>query len=115
MVMGTKEIGDCFEIHGKFMLDQMFHGTGDRYTLVHGMVHGQGDVAGYRFAHSWIEIGESILDISNGGFVKMSIEKYYELGKISDVHKYTIEDVMSKVNQHEHWGCWDFVGAVEKV
>lgn len=112
--MGTKEHdGDCFEVHARFILNRELDRDFEKWTLVHGMVEGRGEATGYRFAHCWIERDGMVLDVSNNGLVRTTIENYYELGNISNVHKYNSHEVLSKVLEHEHWGCWDFVGNVE--
>lgn len=105
--------GDCFVVHGRYMLDG--RNDVDGYKLVHGMVTGRGTASGVRFAHCWLEIGDLVKDVSNGLDVSIGKDVYYKMGgvNIDEVFKYNIDEVRVKVLEHKHWGCWDFNGEVE--
>jgi hypothetical protein len=51
-------------------------------VLVHGTVTGQGPIAGMRYGHAWIEVGDVVLDPSNGRFVCARKSAYYAAGEI---------------------------------
>ena len=98
------EMGDCFEIHGNFILE-----PGNRdWSLVHGIALGQGDIKGLWHTHAWLEKKEMVKDISNGKDVWMPTVVYYAIGNIDGVvFHYSFEEVRQKVLQHEHWGPWE--------
>ena len=56
--------------------------TNEIGELVHGVVTGQGEIAGVRMGHAWTEIGDVVFDTSTGVPVVMRRESYYELGEI---------------------------------
>jgi hypothetical protein len=43
--------GDCYEVAGRYIVDQGFHGKRS-LVLVHGLVTGQGAIAGVRMTQS---------------------------------------------------------------
>jgi hypothetical protein len=99
--------GDCFEVAGRAMLYPIAPGL----KLVHAHVTGQGSLLGKRHAHAWNEIGDVVLDNSNGRNIVMRKEQYYELGKIltkpGDYAVYDDKDARKKMSQYKHYGPWD--------
>ena len=81
----------------------------DDIMLVHGEVTGQGPIAGIKFGHAWIEIGDEVLDVSRGRSVRMPKVLYYGLGNVEEdkVFKYTPEEMRRKILEYGHWGPWD--------
>ena len=45
-------LGDCYEVHGRFMLDNFR--DADEYILVHAEVMGQGQLAGVPYGHCFL-------------------------------------------------------------
>lgn len=58
-----KAEGDCYFAAARFLLSL---GVDTDARLVHGEVTGQGDVAGVRYGHAWVEINGFVIDPSNG-------------------------------------------------
>lgn len=50
--------GDCYEAAGRLVSDAACAGQAQGYTLVHGVVGGQGALEGRRFGHAWVEIDD---------------------------------------------------------
>lgn len=95
--------GDCYETAARMVLLDDW-----RATIVHGTVTGQGPVAGIRFGHAWLELGDLVFDFSNGKNVAMPRERYYEIGDIREeqVRRYEPEEARAEVDRTGHWGPW---------
>jgi hypothetical protein len=104
------KIGDCFEIAGKAMItpEPKF---AKYITLIHAIVNGTGKLEGRKFVHAWNELGDIILDNSNGKKVVMKKSQYYALGKINPktkgaYKKYTREQATKHMQKSRHFGPW---------
>ena len=99
-----KEDGDCYESSAHLILE-----IGDNAQLCHGVATGQGEIEGIKHGHAWIEMGELVLDFSNGKEIAMLKERYYQIGKIDakKVKRYSKEDAMRKMIETEHYGPWE--------
>jgi hypothetical protein len=99
--------GDCFEVAGKFILEN----PGLPATLVHAMVTGQGKISGIRFSHAWVEIGDVVFDYSNGRRIVVRKEQYYKLGKVKKVRgqyaAYDYDQAVEKMRKTLNYGPWD--------
>lgn len=99
--------GDCFVVSlNKFMEDPK------KYTLVHGVVTGQGPLEGIQYNHAWVEdkfgdvYDETLSFPFNNG---LSQEFYYGLGKIEITRKYNAEQVLKMLDKYGTYGPWDKV------
>ncbi len=99
--------GDCYEANGRWLLA---HPDPD-LVLVHGIVAGQGALAGQTFGHAWVESPTGlVVDVANGRDIRMPKATYYALGRIGDVgpvRRYTYNEVLRLTVETEHWGPWD--------
>ena len=100
--------GDCYEVAGKYVMDNCFMGDGD-VLLVHGEVTGQGKIAGIKYGHAWVEKNGMVIDNSNGRNINVPVEFYYALGHIERTYKYNCEEMRKKILETKHWGPWDLV------
>jgi len=96
-----KDDGNCFFKNGQIFIDGNFD------FLCHGIVIGQGEIKGVKHTHCWIEKGDVIFDYSNGSNIIMRKEKYYEIGKITKVKRYTKQEAIKKMLKTKHWGSCD--------
>lgn len=107
VIAEADDLGDCFVVAGKAMLDNKI----PELKLVHAYVTGQGLLKGRRFEHAWNEIGDVVFDNSNGRKIIMRKEQYYELGKVVQQPKqYAVYDRISalkKMAKTKHYGPWD--------
>lgn len=94
--------GDCYKV----ACDTVLNSPAIDMLLCHGIATGQGKIKGTRFGHAWVEIGDTVIDFSNGLQVMISRERYYEIGKLTDVAKYDREQVWAMLDKHEHYGPW---------
>jgi len=98
--------GDCYEVNGRFVS----RGHDKDLVLCHGLAILSTD--GKPFGHAWIEKGNMILDFSNGRKIVLAKKKYYELGGIpangKKIYKYSVEETMTNMLKHGHWGPWDY-------
>lgn len=102
-----EEGGDCFEVAGRKMIYENMPGM----KLVHAYVSGQGPLKGRRFEHAWNEIGDVVIDSSNGKNIILRKEIYYKLGKVKQTKgqyaSYTHPEALAKMVEHHHYGPWD--------
>jgi hypothetical protein len=87
-------------------------GTVKNIRLVHALVKGQGPVAGKRFAHAWVEVGNTVFDFSNGNSAVIDKTLYYAMGHVHPEEKgayvkYTQAQTIKKISSSHHWGPWD--------
>lgn len=110
-----KGCGDCFKVAGRAMITPEV----PEIKLVHAYVTGQGPTAGKRFSHAWNEVGDVVLDYSNGRQVVMRKPQYYQLGQITtEPGEYAVYDdtqAKKRMVQTRHWGPWDLDPAKEKI
>ena len=104
--MAKQKLGDCYEVHGRHIIDALLEKTPmlPDMKLCHGTVWHP--VVGWH-GHCWIEMGNDVVtDFSNGHNWVGRREQYYAKGKIKNVTKYTPEQVREKVLETGHWGDW---------
>jgi hypothetical protein len=96
-----KKDGTCFPDAAQFVSDNA------GWTLVHGIVSGQGDLEGIRYTHAWVEKDGMAYDVPLG--IGMNLDLYYGLGKINpeECVRYSRAQMVEKLLEHEHWGPWD--------
>lgn len=97
--------GDCFvqALH-TFMEDP------SSYTLVHGVVDGQGPLEGIQYCHAWVEDGDYIIDKTMPPqYQNLPIDVYYNIGNIKITRKYDLKGVCNMVDKYETYGPWDKV------
>lgn len=100
--------GNCFFIHGSFVVSEL-GGYEDDLRLCHGVAIGRGPLDNIPHWHCWLEKNGIAYDNSNGSNVAMPIELYYSVGNINAeyVHKYTRQQARDKMLETEHYGPWD--------
>ena len=98
-----KADGDCFVVAGREILTQS---DDSGFFLCHGTATGRGKIAGIPFAHAWLEVGDTVIDISNGLDVAMRRDEYYELGDVRNVVRYTPAEARRLMLKHETFGPW---------
>jgi len=107
--------GDCYEAAANYLVENglgMWGGSQKKgnLILVHAEVMGQGPLDGVAFGHAWVEDGNTVIDRSNGGDVRMSKQRYYaagKIGEINNIHKYTVEEARRKLLDTGVYGPWD--------
>ena len=106
--------GDCFES----ALQELLHSNPfgkedeDNMTLVHAVVTGQGEIEGLKHGHAWNEIGDVVIDKSNGRNIVMRKEDYYKAGNINpnntnEFKRYTRQEMSKMVNKFKTYGPWE--------
>lgn len=103
--------GDCAHIALRLALALEIEGA-RAVRVVHGRPIGTGGNAqGLRYFHAWVEMVEDgrtlAIDFSNGLRVMLPRSRYYRLGRIRDVRRYTVEDAIDHVDRTGHAGPWD--------
>ena len=103
-------VGDCFEAAYKTLYD-VFRDHPEA-KLVHAIVTGQGDIKGVQHGHAWVEIGDTVLDFSNGRSIEMPKQIYYAIGNVdpSNPNEYKTYDFkeMADISMDQGtYGPWE--------
>jgi len=98
----AKKLGDCYDVAGRMVMD-----GNEQFVLCHGLVTGQRELSGQIIGHAWCEIGDIVLDFANGKHTVMRKERYYEIGKIEKVRRYTQKQACEMMMLHKTFGPWD--------
>lgn len=118
--------GDCMVAAANLMLrfNSSFFGKQEKSKsgnpmLVHALVYGQGPVKGLRFAHAWVEDGDTVIDQSNGRDIRMDKRVYYAIGGIKPNEKgayavYNYRQMTRKLRETQHYGPWDLDEKLEE-
>lgn len=97
--------GNCFVVAlHKFMENPK------RYTLVHGVVSGQGPLEGIEYCHAWVidENTDKVIDMTlPTNMQKLPVELYYNIGQISITREYKASDVAKMLDKYGTYGPWD--------
>ena len=99
--------GDCYNIHGNMIADMFLKHESDGWLLCHGQAIGRGDIKGIKHGHAWLEFDGMVFDYGNGLNVTMRKEKYYKLGQLTNVIKYTPLQAVKLLSETQHYGCWN--------
>ena len=99
--------GDCYQVAGRYMMDNGMFSKNPNLVLVHGIVTGQSEIEGVKYGHAWVEDGDMVIDKSNGRDLKIPKELYYMLGNISETIRYSMSDMRKKIVETGHWGPWE--------
>jgi len=93
--------GTCYQ---DAMQYQMQH---KNVLLCHGLVTGQGPIAGIVYGHAWVEKGGTVIDET----IPITIDKrvYYAIGNIHEknVFRYTYEEMQAMVSDIGTYGPWE--------
>lgn len=100
---GPSDGGNCYKSAANEVLKN------SKYTLVHGVVTGQGPLKGMEYGHAWVEYQDEVMDRANDKNFQMPREVYYAIGNIdpNQQHKYNSEEVMEMIMKYETWGPWE--------
>ena len=103
-------VGDCFEAAYK-KLYEVFRKNPEA-KLVHAIVTGQGEIKGVQHGHAWVEIGDMVLDYSNGRTIEMPKQIYYAVGNVdpsnSDEYKtYSFKEMADISMDQGTYGPWE--------
>jgi hypothetical protein len=106
-------VGDCFMAAGRYVMDVACTAQEEGYTLVHGVVGGQGPLEGRRIHHAWVEVDDGpvvmVVDVSNDKNLVLPRDAYYRLGQVvpDECRRYTPEEAIIAMVRSEHWGPWE--------
>lgn len=99
--------GNCFVVAlNKFMENPR------KYTLVHGVVTGQGPLEGIEYCHAWVidEGTDTVIDMTlPSNMQKFPVNVYYAIGQISITREYKAADVSKMLDKYGTYGPWDKV------
>jgi hypothetical protein len=96
--------GDCFTVAAELVID-----GGGALVLCHGRPLGQGGaVRGQRYWHAWAEDGRMVYDLSNDQAVIVSMDTYYDVGRIvaEHVRRYGHHEAHAQLLAEGTWGPW---------
>ena len=103
--------GDCYEAAFNYLMENRGGGA----VLVHAEVTGQGRIEGVRYGHAWVEVGDKVIDRSNGRIIVMPPAIYYSLAHLQgefleydrNMHRYTFDEAVQAIQKHGTYGPWD--------
>jgi len=98
-----KPTGNCFESASNIIVDF----PSNDILLCHGVAVGQGPIEGIKHTHAWLELNGMVLDFSNGKQTLMPKERYYNIGKLTNIVKYTKKESIKNLIKHKTYGPWD--------
>src|SRR5262245_23050058 len=78
-------------LHGKLNAYLKANGLLAGACVCHGIVTGQGPIAGERIGHAWIESNGRAIDWSNGSRGRFAVAAYRQLACVDAVVRYTPE------------------------
>ena len=114
--MSVEATGDCFEAAYRQAKELVTKGKDagldvePSVRVVHAMVIGEPNtpVAGMRFSHAWVELGDIVFDTTNGRNVVMRRDQYYARGgvEVDRIHRFSWTDAMVAGIRHGHYGPW---------
>ena len=97
--------GDCYEAAAMFVVA---HAKSHGIRLVHGEVTGTGgEVLGIRYGHAWVELGDVVIDPSNGRCVVVRRPVYYAVGQAASTRAYTPDQAIRFLIDTRHYGPWE--------
>lgn len=104
-------LGDCYRAAWRVAVIE------EGWTLVHGLVTGQGPVEGVRFGHAWLERRIEVdghpvwvvRDVANGKDVELPRALYYAVGDVraEEVARYDADEARRRAIKTGHYGPWD--------
>ena len=81
-----------------------------RYTLVHGVVSGQGPLEGIEYCHAWVLDGDDVIDDTlPPDMRRIPADLYYSMGNIELTREYDWHDVAEMLDEYGTYGPWDDV------
>jgi hypothetical protein len=105
--------GDCYEAAAKFVVA---HVGFPSIRLVHGEVTGTGGaVLGIRYGHAWVELGDAVIDPSNGRCMVARRRDYYAAGRVEALHAYTFKEARQWMLRTRHYGPWESTTETTKL
>ncbi len=80
------------------------------WTLVHGIVTGQGPIAGLEYGHAWLEITDAsgiewVFDPTRKDVYPKAF--YYLAGNISFTQRYSVAEAFAMADETMNYGPWD--------
>lgn len=94
--------GDCYETAANLVIQM-----GNDATLVHGIVTGQGALAGIQYGHAWVIKGNTVYDYSNGRHLEIPVGVYYAIGQIELTVEYSYRETLEHLVNDGTYGPWD--------
>lgn len=104
--------GDCYAAAARFATEVslgLHPFSADDIRVCHGEAEGTGgDALGLRYGHAWVEVhGQIVIDRSNGNDIIVRADYYYDIGHVTNVHRYTLEEVKHYTQRTGHYGPWE--------
>lgn len=95
--------GSCFvDAYHEFMKNP------NQYTLVHGVVSGQGPLEGIRYCHAWVLDGDIVIDRTlDPEMQRLPKALYYYIGQIEITREYDLKAVHAMTAEFGTYGPWD--------
>jgi hypothetical protein len=95
--------GDCYEVHIRFLRDEVDECEQDDWLVCHGTVT---NASGNSIEHCWLEHNGYAYDFSNGNRFEFPVDEFRQITKARDITTYTSEEISVNVIKHGHYGPW---------
>lgn len=102
---GKNYVGKCFDQSGRYMLHNSAAGNNGA-ILVHGTIN----FNGIPISHSWVELGDKVLETTSQTFHPKD-EYYMVTGAVAE-RKYSHTEAMRKMLDIGHFGPWHATGGL---
>lgn len=105
--------GDCYKAAYDYvqqLSDKMNAGSVSKAPpfLVHGdVIPTCGPDKGRRINHAWVEMGDDVLEVSNGQKLQRKKEVYYRTFQARDRIRYRLLNAQLEYAKSMHYGPWD--------
>lgn len=95
--------GDCYEVHVRFLREDVDKHEQDDWLVCHGTVT---NAAGRTIEHCWLEHNGNAYDFSNGNRFEFPADEFRQMTKARNITTYTSEQVSVNIVKHGHFGPW---------
>lgn len=100
--------GDCFVSAYRYF--QKHSPSNKNLRLAHGIITGQGKIAGFEYVHAWCQDDNTVYDMTlPKKYQKMPISMFKALSHAKDVFLYDQEQVMKNSLKYKTYGPWEKV------
>ncbi|NTU49890.1 MAG: hypothetical protein HGA87_03205 [Desulfobulbaceae bacterium] len=133
----TRQYGDCYEASlknaeelqlikdaveqsvpdgGKLKDIYDYLGLSESIRIVHGTaIPPNGIDEGRSIIHAWIEVGDLVIETSNGQKLPISKTEYYANHGISPLRHYLVTEARCLVNMHGKYGPWHLMEVLPSI
>ena len=110
--LAVREFGDCYKssYEAANELDELseFGICPEDVKVVHGGITPLGGIdKGREIHHAWVEMGDCVIETSNGQQERFTKNKFYTLLHATIDHVYSVKEAKAHVERSGKFGRWD--------